>query len=130
MITADQPLSDEMAKHWLRELDAQNGIEPAHAGSDSSTTPSFVVNQHIRKRDEQERRGEFGFELIVATAILLLFTSLALPLVRVTIQRERELRRDLWMMRDAIDRQKDAAERGAFQIKVGSEGYPPISKLW
>ncbi len=28
-------------------------------------------------------------------------------------------------MRDAIDRYKDAAERGAFQIKVGSEGYPP-----
>jgi general secretion pathway protein G len=28
-------------------------------------------------------------------------------------------------MRDAIDRYKDAADRGAFQIKLGSEGYPP-----
>jgi general secretion pathway protein G len=28
-------------------------------------------------------------------------------------------------MRDSIDRYKDAADRGAFQIKVGSEGYPP-----
>jgi general secretion pathway protein G len=28
-------------------------------------------------------------------------------------------------MRDAIDRYKDAADRGAFQIKVGSDGYPP-----
>jgi general secretion pathway protein G len=28
-------------------------------------------------------------------------------------------------MRDGIDRYKDAADRGAFQIKVGSEGYPP-----
>ena len=28
-------------------------------------------------------------------------------------------------MRDAIDRYKDAADRGAFQIKVGTEGYPP-----
>ena len=28
-------------------------------------------------------------------------------------------------MRDAIDRYKDAADRGGFQIKVGSEGYPP-----
>jgi len=27
-------------------------------------------------------------------------------------------------MRDAIDRYKDAADRQAFQIKVGSEGYP------
>ena len=28
-------------------------------------------------------------------------------------------------MRDAIDRYKDSADRGAFQIKLGSEGYPP-----
>jgi general secretion pathway protein G len=28
-------------------------------------------------------------------------------------------------MRDAIDRYKDAADRQAFQIKVGTEGYPP-----
>ena len=66
-------------------------------------------------------------ELIVATAILTILTGLAIPLVRVTIKRQREhyLRQDLWEMRDAIDRYKDAADRGAFQIKVGSEGYPP-----
>ncbi len=66
-------------------------------------------------------------ELIVATAILVILTGLAIPLVRVTIkrERERELRHDLWEMRDAIDRYKDAADRGAFQIKVGSDGYPP-----
>jgi len=28
-------------------------------------------------------------------------------------------------LRDAIDRYKDTADRGAIQIKVGSEGYPP-----
>jgi general secretion pathway protein G len=51
----------------------------------------------------------------------------ALPVVRIRIQREREteLRRDLWEMRDAIDRYKDAADRNAFQVKLGSEGYPP-----
>jgi general secretion pathway protein G len=40
-------------------------------------------------------------------------------------ENERVLRRDLWEMRDAIDRYKDAADRGAFQIKVDSLGYPP-----
>jgi general secretion pathway protein G len=75
-------------------------------------------------------RAQGGFtliELIVATAILVILTSLAVPMARVTIKREREheLRRDLWEMRDAIDRYKDAADRGAFQIKVGTEGYPP-----
>jgi general secretion pathway protein G len=79
-------------------------------------------NGHLR-----DRRGFTLIELIVATAILVILTSVALPLARVTIKREKEhqLRRDLWEMRDAIDRYKDAADRNAFQIKVGSEGYPP-----
>jgi len=82
---------------------------------------------HQRRVVAPDQRGFTLIELIVATAILLILTGLAIPLVRVTIQREREheLRYDLWMMRDAIDRYKDAADRGAFQIKVGSEGYPP-----
>jgi general secretion pathway protein G len=66
-------------------------------------------------------------ELVVATAILLILTGMAVPLARVRIQhdRERDLRRALWEVRDAIDRYKDAADRNLFQIKVGSEGYPP-----
>ena len=75
-------------------------------------------------------RGPLGFtliELIVATAILVILTGLALPMARVVIKREkeRELRSALWELRDAIDRYKDAADRNAFQIKVGTEGYPP-----
>jgi general secretion pathway protein G len=75
-------------------------------------------------------RPERGFtliELIVAATILAVLTMMALPLARVTIQREKEkqLRQALWEMRDAIDRYKDAADRGAFQIKVDSQGYPP-----
>lgn len=72
-------------------------------------------------------RGFTLIELIVAITILLILTGMAVPLARVSIKRERErdLRSDLWMMRDAIDRYKDAADRGAFQTKVGSEGYPP-----
>ena len=50
-----------------------------------------------------------------------------MPIVRVRAKRDKEieLRRDLWEMRDAIDRYKDAADRGAFQTKVDSLGYPP-----
>jgi general secretion pathway protein G len=76
---------------------------------------------------QRKTRGFTLMELIVATAIMVILTGMAVPLARVTIKREKEriLRRDLWEMRDAIDRYKDAADRGAFQIKVGSEGYPP-----
>jgi general secretion pathway protein G len=86
---------------------------------------------HSRRGDlVSGRRLSKGFtliELIVATAILVILTGLAVPMARVAIkrERERELRRDLWEMRDAIDRYKDAGDRGAFQIKVGTEGYPP-----
>lgn len=61
-------------------------------------------------------------ELIVATTILLILTIMALPMARVTIKREKEkqLRRALWEMRDAIDLYKATAERGAFQIIRGN----------
>lgn len=74
-----------------------------------------------------KQNGLTLIELIVATTILLILSTMALPMARVTIkrQREKDLRAALWQLRDGIDRYKDAADRGAFQIKVGSEGYPP-----
>ena len=66
-------------------------------------------------------------ELIVAIAIMAILATGVLPISRTVVKREREkeLRAALWQMRDAIDRYKDYADRGAFQIKLGSEGYPP-----
>lgn len=74
--------------------------------------------------------GSRGFtlaELMVGIAILTILVGAAVPIVRVQIKREKEyeLRRDLWEMRDAIDRYKDLADRNAFQTKVDSQGYPP-----
>jgi general secretion pathway protein G len=66
-------------------------------------------------------------ELVVAIAIMSILATMVLPISRTVVKREREkeLRAALWQMRDAVDRYKDAADRGAFQIKLGSEGYPP-----
>ena len=75
----------------------------------------------------QREAGFTLIELMVATTIMAILVGAALPVAKTVVyrERERELRQDLWLIRDAIDRYKDAADRGAFQIKVGSEGYPP-----
>ena len=99
-------------------------VRKMRANSDDNIPmKSAVPKSNIRRK----ARGFTLIELIVATAILVILAGLAIPMARVSIKREKEhaLRQNLWEMRDAIDRYKDAADRGAFQIKVGSEGYPP-----
>jgi general secretion pathway protein G len=85
---------------------------------------------NLRRITPKSARRQSGFtliELIVATTILLILTGMVLPLAQVVIKRdhEKELRQDLWTLRDAIDRYKDAADRGSFQTKVDSNNYPP-----
>jgi general secretion pathway protein G len=76
------------------------------------------------------RRGQSGVtlvELIVVITILIILMGAAVPVMKVSVKRQKEveLHRDLWEMRNAIDRYKDAADRNMFQIKLGTEGYPP-----
>lgn len=75
-------------------------------------------------------RGYSFVELLIVSTILLVLASAVQPLVRVTMQRQKEveLRRALREMRDAIDRFKDAADMGMIpvtELSPNSEGYPP-----
>lgn len=79
---------------------------------------------------EQGWQSESGLtlvELIITIAIISILACAVLPVAKYQVKRtkERELHRDLWEMRDAIDRYKEAADRGAIQIKADSLGYPP-----
>jgi len=77
--------------------------------------------------NNKAQRGVTLLEMIVVITILLVLMGAAVPVVKVSVKRakETELKRDLWEMRAAIDRYKDAADKNAFQSKLGSEGYPP-----
>ena|SRR5713101_8052665 len=78
------------------------------------------------------RRSSGGFsfiELVVATAVMMILASAAMPLARVSIKRQKEveLRRDLREIRAAIDAYKDAVTSnliGGISV-TGTDGYPP-----
>ena len=75
----------------------------------------------------KRRLGGFTLiELMVAIAILMILTGLAVPMARGAIKRQKEsqLRDDLREMRDAIDRYKDASDRLLLREKGDDTGYP------
>ena len=81
------------------------------------------------------RRRQQGFtvvELSVVCAMIAILTAMAIPVARYSLKRqnEAELRYDLRLMRDAIDKYKQYADTGLIQIPLGTEGYPPeLQKL-
>ena len=66
-------------------------------------------------------------ELIITVAIMSILATAALPVAKFEVkrQKERQLRADLWELRDAIDHYKDAADKGGIQTKADSFNYPP-----
>ncbi len=78
----------------------------------------MLVTGNTNIQQKLRQKGMTLLELIIATSILLILSSAALPLVRHTIvgQKETELRHDLREMRDAIDRYKDLADQGGWRI--------------
>lgn len=76
------------------------------------------------------KRRKSGFtltEMLVTLTILAILTSVALPLAKTAVKREKEisLRRNLRLIREAIDAYKRLADEKKFEIEDDSEGYPP-----
>lgn len=72
-------------------------------------------------------RGFTLIELLVVMAVLGVLAMAAFPLAEVSVQRDREqeLKRSLWQIRDAIDAYKRAVDAGLIAAPAGSPGYPP-----
>ena len=69
------------------------------------------------KRRRKTQTGLTLVELIVAFTILLILTTMAVPMARYQVrrQRERELSADLHEMRESINRYKDMCDQGKIQ---------------
>src|SRR5271169_372280 len=87
----------------------------------------FRFKTSSRQRRLSRTAGMTLLELIIAYSILMVLSSMALPVFRYTVirQKEAELHYDLRSMRDAVDRYKDLADQHKFRTEVGSENYPP-----
>ncbi len=76
------------------------------------------------------RRRQGGFtvvELAVVAAMIAILTGMVVPVVRYTVKRQEEieLRFQLRLMRDAIDKYKQSSDAGLIPPQLGTEGYPP-----
>lgn len=93
---------------------APGGIRPASAGDGFASRTN-------------SQSGLTLIELLITVAIVAILASAAIPIARFQVKRQKELelRRDLWEMRDAIDHYYDAAVKGGIQTKVDSMNYPP-----
>jgi general secretion pathway protein G len=79
-------------------------------------------------------RRHSGFtliELLVTVMIISILVGLAVPLARNSIKREKEfaLRSALREIRTALDKYKDASDRGFIMMKIDTEGYPETLQI-
>lgn len=71
-------------------------------------------------------KGFTLIELLVTLALIALFATIALPMMELTVKRNREaeLRVALHQIRDALDAYKQAGDEGRIISHPGDSGYP------
>ena len=86
-----------------------------------------MVRSASRLRPAGSRHGGFTVvELAVVAAMIAILTAMIVPVTRYTLKRqdEIELRYQLRLMRDAIDKYKQYSDLGLIPPQIGTEGYP------
>ncbi|HEX3128625.1 MAG TPA: prepilin-type N-terminal cleavage/methylation domain-containing protein [Thermoanaerobaculia bacterium] len=83
----------------------------------------------LHPRQSGRIRGQAGYtlaELVMVCAVMVILASVALPSVKYTARRtkEMELRAALRDMRAAIDEYKRYSDMGLIPVDLGTDGYP------
>jgi general secretion pathway protein G len=84
----------------------------------------------IKLSSTERRRGTAGFtmvEVAIVAAMIAILAAMAVPVARYSLRRQKELelRYELRMLRDTIDKYKQMSDAGLIPLEVGGEGYPP-----
>jgi general secretion pathway protein G len=92
-----------------------------------TTTPA-VMSRVPRPVSRRAERGFTVVELAVVAAMISILSAMAIPVARYALRRqdELELRYQLRLMRNALDKYKQYSDAGLIPLAgVATEGYPP-----
>ncbi len=75
----------------------------------------------------QDAAGFTMVEVAIVAAMISILAAMAVPVARYSLRRQKELelRYELRMLRDTIDKYKQMSDSGLIPLEVGGEGFPP-----
>jgi len=75
----------------------------------------------------RDKKGFTLIEMLVTLTIVSVLAASAIPLAKITVKRQKEieLRRNLRIIREAIDEYKILSDENKIEVKEDSYGYPP-----
>lgn len=81
----------------------------------------------MMRRIVSKHGGFTLIELLVSLVLLALIVTSAAPMMQLSAKRnkEQELKKALWQIRDAIDAYKQATDDGLIKKSIDQSGYPP-----